>query len=177
MMSTSENINLRKPSKEEIDKITVDMIAQVQSNYGLRNRVINDKTDVYARIFIKDTVPKMQKAMKELEPLVVKIKDQKRKKWEAKKDVTVKRVGKEEESHPIQAITPKVGKVTEDSSLQTSINKGTNLVLQLAALVDMFFMLSQMTIKVPLSKMFRFEEHINKALEWINGVGQYTNVA
>ena len=25
--------------------------------------------------------------------------------------------------------------------------------------------------------MFRIEEHKNKALEWINGVGKYTNVA
>ena len=45
MLSTTEHINLRKPFKEEIDKITAIMIAQVQSNYGLRNRIVNDKLD------------------------------------------------------------------------------------------------------------------------------------
>ena len=54
-------------------------------------------------------------------------------------------------------------------------NKGINLDLQLSAPVDMFTMLSQMTVKVPLSEIFRIQEHKSKALEWINGVGQYTN--
>ena len=40
----------------------------------------------------------------------------------------------------------------------------------------MFTMLSQMIVKVPLSEMFRIEEHKSKALEWINGVGKCTNV-
>ena len=48
--------------------------------------------------------------------------------------------------------------------------------MQLFAPIDMFTMISQMIVKVPLSKMFRIEEHKNKALEWINGVGQYANV-
>ena len=30
--------SLRMPSKEEIDRITVEMISQVHSNYNLRNR-------------------------------------------------------------------------------------------------------------------------------------------
>ena len=77
MLSTTENISLRKPSKEEINKITIDMIAQVQSNYGLRNKTVNDKPGKAVGIYIKDTAPKMQKTRKEQEPLVIKIKDQK----------------------------------------------------------------------------------------------------
>ena len=33
-----------------------------------------------------------------------------------------------------------------------------------------------MTVKVPLSKMFRIEEHKNKALAWIKGVGKKSEV-
>ena len=80
MLSAIENNSLRKPSKEEISRIIADMIAQVQSNYGLRNRTINDKPNKVASIFIKDTAPKMQKVMKEPEPLVIEIKNQKGKK-------------------------------------------------------------------------------------------------
>ena len=32
-----------------------------------------------------------------------------------------------------------------------------------------------MIVKVPLSEMFRIQEHKIKALEWINGVGSCTN--
>ena len=115
--------------------------------------------------------------MKELEPLVVKIKDQKGNKWEAKKDVVVKKVEKKEKSSPIKAIALGIDKLTRNSPMQMPKNKGTNLDLQLFSLVDMFSMLSKMIVKVPLSKMFRIEEYKSKALEWINGVGQYTNIA
>ena len=36
--------------------------------------------------------------------------------------------------------------------------------------IDMVSMLSQITIKVPLSKMFRIEEHKKKALSWLGGI-------
>ena len=75
------------------------MIAQVQRNYGLRNRIVNDKSKKSTSIFIKDTIPKLQKVVKELEPLVMKVKDQKNKKWEAKKDVSVTKINRKEESH------------------------------------------------------------------------------
>ena len=115
--------------------------------------------------------------MKELEPLVVKIKYQRNKKWEANKDVAVKKVEKREESYSFKAIVSKIDNITKDFSLQIPENKGTSLDLQLFAPVYMFTMLSQMTIKVPLSEMFRIKEQKNKALEWSNGVKKYTNVA
>ena len=37
-------------------------------------------------------------------------------------------------------------------------------------------MLSQMTVKVPLSEMFRIKEHKNKAIEWISGVRKHIDV-
>ena len=76
------------------------MIANVQSNYNLRNRTVNNKPEKITGIFIKDTPPKVSKLLKEQEPLVVKIKDQKDKKWEAKKEVTIRKTTKREESSP-----------------------------------------------------------------------------
>ena len=127
----------------------------------MRNRIVNDKLEKIARIFIKDTIPKVQKVLKEQEPLVVKIKDHKGKKWEAKKEVTVKKVEKKESSP------------TESTMLEC---KGTNPDLQFSAPIDMFSILSQMTIKVPLSQMFRIKEHKSKAIEWISGVRQHIDV-
>ena len=43
MMLAIECMDLRKPSNEEIDKITAEMIAQVHSTYNLRNRTINNE--------------------------------------------------------------------------------------------------------------------------------------
>ena len=94
------------------------MIAQVQSNCGLRNRIVNDKLDRSTSIFIKDTTQKMQKAMKEQEPVVVKVKDQKNKKWEAKKDVSITKVERKDESQLVKIVTPKMDGVINDSSLQ-----------------------------------------------------------
>ena len=99
--------------------------------------------------------------MKELEHLMVKIKDQKGKKYKAKKDVVVKKVEKREKSSLSKPTMPE--------------SKGIYLDLQLSAHVDMFTMPSQMTIKVPLSEMFRIREHKSKAIEWISGVGKHTD--
>ena len=67
--------------------------------------------------------------MKEPEPLVVKVKDQKNKNCEAKRDVTLKKVESREESHPVKIVIQKTDKVTKDSSLQALENKGNNLDL------------------------------------------------
>ncbi len=41
--------------------------------------------------------------------------------------------------------------------------------------IDMISMLSQITIKVPLSKLFIIEEHKSKALSWLGGIGNNNN--
>ena len=40
---------------------------------------------------------------------------------------------------------------------------------------DMISMLSQITIKDPLFKLFRIEEHKRKALSWLEGIGDNNN--
>ena len=124
------------------------MIAQVQNNYGLRNRTVNDKLEKSSGIFIKDTT--LQKVIKEQEPLVLKVKDQKIQNWEAKKDVPIAKVERKEEPHLVKTVILKMDKVIRDSSLQALVNKGINLDLKLCAPIDMFTMLSQMAVKVPL---------------------------
>ena len=75
MTSDVSHINLRQPSKEEIDKIIVEMVAQVKSNYGLRNMTINDKSNKGFGIFRKDVIHKMAKVNKVFDPLIIKVKD------------------------------------------------------------------------------------------------------
>lgn len=58
MTSEVGHMNLRKPSKDEIDKITIEMVAQVLSTYNLRNRTLNDNTSKSYGIFIKDVTHK-----------------------------------------------------------------------------------------------------------------------
>ena len=42
--------------------------------------------------------------------------------------------------------------------------------------VDMIAMLSQITVKVPLSELFRIEEHKNKALSWLGGIANNNSI-
>lgn len=57
MVSSKEEVTLRKPSKEETDKITVSMVAQVQTR-GIAQRGQKDKV---TSIFIKGTKQKKGK--------------------------------------------------------------------------------------------------------------------
>ena len=75
------------PSKEEIDRITVEMISQVHSNYNLRNRTIRNDVGKPSSIFIKDITHKMKDKDKNSTIETVKIKDIKAKKWEPKRKV------------------------------------------------------------------------------------------
>ena len=79
--------SLRMPSKEEIDRIIVEMISQVHSNYNLRNRIVNNDAGKPSSVFIKDITHKMNDESKKINVDVPKIKDNKVKKWEPKKKV------------------------------------------------------------------------------------------
>lgn len=57
--SSVDHINIRQPSREEIEKITIEMISQVHSNYNLKNRTVNSDTSKPSGIFIKDITHKM----------------------------------------------------------------------------------------------------------------------
>lgn len=75
------------PSKDEIYRISVEMISQVHRNYNLRNRIVNNDTGKSSSIFIKDITHKMKDDSKETRVEKTKPKDSKTKKWEPKKKV------------------------------------------------------------------------------------------
>lgn len=85
--SEKNSMNLRKPSTEEINIITGQMVSQVQSGYDLRNKTVNNNGTKAANIFMKDKINKATNADKDLDPFVVQIKDPKEKKWELKKNL------------------------------------------------------------------------------------------
>lgn len=87
MISDIEKMNLRKPSNEEIDRITVEMVAHVHHSYSLRKRTINNVVEKASGIFIKDITYKMGDRNKENNLVTIKIKDNKNKKWELKNKV------------------------------------------------------------------------------------------
>ena len=107
---------------------------------------------------------------------IVKVKDIKTKKWEPKKKVqfqtneTTKAIVKEKKlgSDTIKKIIVSVVKKVPTPSM---IVKPT-----IFDPIDMISMLSQITIKVPLSKLFRIQEHKSKALSWLGGIGNNDNI-
>ena len=60
MVNAKEEVTLRKPSREEIDQITANMIAQVQT----RNMAQKEGNDKVASMFMKGVDPKMGKVVK-----------------------------------------------------------------------------------------------------------------
>lgn len=80
MVNVKEEVTLRKPSREEIDQITTNMIAQAHT----RNMAQRDESDKVARIFIKGIDPKKGEIVKPKEALTVKVKITNRR-WEQKK--------------------------------------------------------------------------------------------
>ena len=81
------HVNLRMPSKEEINRIIAEMISQVHSNYNLRKRIVNNDVGKPSSIFIKDITHKTKDEDKKASVETDKIKDIKAKKWEPKKKV------------------------------------------------------------------------------------------
>ena len=80
-------MNLRKPSNEGIDRITTEMVAQVHNTYNPINRTVNNNVGKASGIFIKVITHKMGDENEKDNPVIVKIKDTKGKKWEPKKKV------------------------------------------------------------------------------------------
>lgn len=62
-------------------------------------------------------------------------------------------------------------KVVTDSNVQSHKCKGMNLNTLPCTSMDMYAILSEMTVKVPLSELFKIEEHTNRAMAWIIKVG------
>ena len=81
------HVSLRMPSKEEIDRITTEMISQVHSDYNLRNWTIRNDIGKPSGIFIKDITHKMKDEDKKAKVEIVKGKEENKKKWEPKRKV------------------------------------------------------------------------------------------
>ena len=54
--------------------------------------------------------------------------------------------------------------------VQTPIPSGVSVKNITYDPIDIVSMLSQITVKVPLSEMFRIEEHKRRALSWLGGI-------
>ena len=80
MVSSKEEVTLRKPSRDEIDQITTTIIAQVQT----RNMSQRDESDKVTSIFIKGIDHKKGEIMNPKEAPAMKVKFT-NKRWEPKK--------------------------------------------------------------------------------------------
>lgn len=169
------HVSLRVPSKEEIDRVIVEMISQVHSNYNLRNTIVNNEIGKTFGIFIKDITHKMKDEDKKASVETVKVKDVKTKKWEPKKKVKfqVNEIEKE--------IVEEKGSRSDNSKqiviLAASKAPTLGMIVQttMSEPIDMISMLSQITVKVPFSKLFRIEEHKSKVLSWLGGIRNINN--
>lgn len=69
---------------------------------------------------------------------------------------------------------PNVNKQVESVDDQPHEDKGMLIDAPPYTYVDMMTVFSQITIKVPLSEMFRIEEHRNKVVTWLGGIGMHS---
>lgn len=53
-ISTPSQCNIRRPTKEEVKRLTIIAVEQAKSKYWLRNRTVNENEGVPRGIFIKD---------------------------------------------------------------------------------------------------------------------------
>ena len=60
--------------------------------------------------------------------------------------------------------------------VQKALSPGMILKPTISNPIDMISMLSQINIKVPLSELFRIEEHKHIALSWLEEIGENNNI-
>lgn len=164
------HVILRMLSEEEIDRITTEMICQVHNNYNLRNRIVNNDFGKYSGIFIKDITHKMNDENKKVKVDVPTIKENKFKKSEPEKKVQFQIDEKMNVSMQGKKSKPDTIKKTMVHAAQKPSIVGIIVKPATIEPIDMIAMLSQITVKVPLSKLLRIEEHKSKALSWLGGI-------
>lgn len=170
MVNAKEEVTLRKPSREEIDQITTNMIAQVQT----RNMAQRDESNKLASIFIKGADPKKGEIVKPKEAPAMKVKITNRR-WEQKKGRNPKDM--EFSNNVPRKIVEKVSKIItkHDKNHQNALkfldkqDEKRNVTNDdpLGSSIDMLAILSHITVKVPLSELLRILEHQNKAIAWL----------
>ena len=85
MSSSKDDVILRRPTREETDRITTDMVAQVQTR-GMLQRVDGNKE---FRIFINKSCPKKEEVFKPKDTFEIKVKTI-NKKWDPKRADAIK---------------------------------------------------------------------------------------
>ena len=118
------------------------MVAQVKSNYGLRNMTINDRFDKISSIFIKDVTHKLEKFIKAFNHYIIEVKESKEKKWEEKKSVQSSLNDKKNEPVLVKSVLQKLDKVIGESTLQPQGEKCMILGVTPSVPIDMFKLLS-----------------------------------
>lgn len=119
MLLQRHSINLRKPFTEEINRITAEMVAQVQSAYDLRNITVNSTGRKFAGIFMKDRINKAPSADKDSYPTIYQNKDPKTKKYESKKNFNALTIEKKQEPARAKPMIQKDDKVVTYSNVQS----------------------------------------------------------
>ena len=135
------------------------------------------KDNKASTMFIKKVDHKSSDIIKPKEVLVVKVKI-KNKKWEAKK-VEDAKASKFQGNIPTKS-EEKVSRalVSSDRSHQTVAivvdrhkeKKGMVVDVPFDSSIDMISILSQVTVKVPLSELLRIPKHRDKSIAWVGGV-------
>lgn len=151
-LDENDHVNLRKPSKEEIERITSELVAQVHSNYNLRNRVVNAAPVKPAGLFMKDTPAKGTNEVQKNVPELPKAKENSTKKWEPKKKVHFQEIETTKTFIPNDDSKPESNKQKESHVPQPHIKVVKSMSYDP---VDMVSLLSQINVKVPFSEMFR----------------------
>lgn len=169
-LDEKDHVNLRKPSKEEIDRITSELVAQVHSNYNLRNRVVNAVPVKPAGLFMKDTPVKRMNEVHKNVPEFPKAKEYTTKRWDPKKKVHF------QEAETTKMIIPNDDSKNDKQKESLVYHPHMPKVVKSISYdpVDMVSILSQISVKVPLSEMFRIEEHKRKAFSWLEEIGEYS---
>ena len=145
-------------------------MAQVQSTYNLRNRLVEGTPPKSSGIFIKENIEKVTHENKKFLPEIPKTKEKKSKRWEPKKRVHFQN----EEVGKVTILEKEASSDSIKQKVSSTIQNPTPLDVNIKNIaydpIDMVSMSSQITIKVPLAEMFRIEEHKRKALSWLGGI-------
>lgn len=181
MISSKDNeVVLRMPTQEEINHITTNMVAEVQT-HGM---ISKDNVGKVASIFVKEVDPKGKSVSKPKEGHKIKVKSVS-KKWEAKKEKASKgpkpqnndrKKGEEKASLVIARSSEKKTHNTTSTIKKKKEVKFMNCEKIPNSPIDMLSMLLQITIKVPLSELLRIPEHKVEVMAWVVSLKDGSNL-
>lgn len=148
-------------------RISVEMISNVKT----RGMMARDTSGNAAGMFIKSTNSGEPNINKSKGDHMVKVKNVKGKEHEPKGVGAQKTSDKGERPVSIMAKNEK-NKVVSTPSVSDKIKdvKAVQIEVQPPTPIDMLSILSQITVKVPLSELLRIPEHKEKAIAWVDNI-------